>query len=186
MLIHITATGFKNFIITGFLIIIILICYSGLKKRHGSFGSVDKKFLWTILKPKKPNKPTPASQTQLTKPKSKGELATCQAMELLFGKPFYSARPEFLKSPITGQNLELDCYNHTLNLGAEYNGRQHYYYTPKFHKSVEDFRNGQYRDYIKQVLCEKNGTRLINVPYTIPQEKIKDYILKSLEEPSIS
>jgi hypothetical protein len=31
-------------------------------------------------------------------------------------------RPDFLKNPATGRNLEIDCFNNQLKIGLEYQG----------------------------------------------------------------
>lgn len=43
-------------------------------------------------------------------------------LEILTGYRFESVRPDWLRNPLTGRNLELDCYNDTLKLALEYNG----------------------------------------------------------------
>lgn len=78
-------------------------------------------------------------------------------------------------------NFEIDCYNPELKLGCEYNGIQHYKFSPFFHKNIEAFKNQQYRDHIKMDLCEKNGIRLIVVPYSIKERDIEKYIVRELE-----
>jgi hypothetical protein len=35
---------------------------------------------------------------------------------------FPSVRPDFLKNPATGRNLEIDCFNNQLKIGLEYQG----------------------------------------------------------------
>jgi hypothetical protein len=115
---------------------------------------------------------------------SKGEIECRRVLEKMFKKPFPKVRPNFLKNPITSENsdinLELDCYNDELKIGVEYNGIQHYKYTPFFHKSKESFHNQKYRDYLKRDLCEKNGIRLIEVPYTVKVEDIEGFLVKNL------
>lgn len=109
---------------------------------------------------------------------SKGELECRKIMEKIFDAPFKKARPYFLKNPITGSNLEIDCYNEDYKIGVEYNGEQHYKYTPWFHKSKEDFYNTKYRDEIKKKLCKDNDIHLIVVPYTV--KNIEKFILEEL------
>lgn len=116
----------------------------------------------------------------LNKNISKGELVCKKSIEKITGKKFIKTRPDFLQNKITGFNLELDCYNDELKLAIEYNGRQHYIYTPFFHKTKDSFYNLKYRDYIKKKLCKKNNIKLIIVPYTIPDNKIEKYIMKKL------
>ena len=97
-----------------------------------------------------------------------------------FGLPFKSCRPHFLINPLTGATLELDCYEGSLQLAVEYQGRQHYYYSPQFHKTIEDFHKQQDRDKLKAALCSRLGIYLIRVPYTIRKEDIEEFILSSL------
>lgn len=106
---------------------------------------------------------------------SKGELECRAVAERLTRRPFPKARPAFLQNYVTsGHNLELDCYNADLGIGIEYNGRQHYHYTPYFHTSKEAFDNTRYRDDLKRRLCDQAGIRLIVVPYNI--KDIKSYL----------
>lgn len=119
------------------------------------------------------------------KKESKGEIQCKKVLEEIFNKPFHKQRPNFLRNPITSthtneNNLELDCYNEELKLAVEYNGIQHYKYTPYFHKTKESFHNQKYRDYIKREQCKKNGIFLIEVPYTVKVEDIKTFILDKL------
>ena len=97
-------------------------------------------------------------------------------LENAFDRSFGKARPNFLNNPVTGGNfnLELDCYNPELKLAVEYNGVQHYKYTPHFHKNNEAFLNQKYRDELKRRMCKDNMITLIEVPYTIMVENIKD------------
>lgn len=81
---------------------------------------------------------------------------------------------------VTGKPLEIDCCNTDMKLGVEYNGKQHYTYVPGFHKNHDAFRNQQYRDEMKQRLCEENGYELIIVPYTVKVEDIEDFLLNEL------
>jgi len=108
---------------------------------------------------------------------SRGEQACRQHMESRFGVPFRKTRPDFLKNPVTGENLEIDVYNDDLKLGVEYNGQQHYQFNNHFHRSSNDrFQNQQYRDLIKKQLCEQNNIHLIVVPYWVPVEQIPSFI----------
>ena len=102
---------------------------------------------------------------------SKGEAHARHLASIIFGKTFEKIRPDMLKNNVTGHNLELDLYNDELKLGIEYSGAQHYKYIPFFHKNYEHFQTQKYRDEIKRMLCEKNGIKLIEIPYTV---KIKD------------
>jgi len=126
-----------------------------------------------------PKPPTPKSEEKC----SKGERKCKEFLEYLFQKKFEKVRPDFLINPVTHQPLELDCYNDELKLAVEYNGKQHYVYNKMMHQNSKDtFRNQQYRDHIKKDLCEKNGIRLIIVPYSISEEKIPDFLYENLKK----
>ena len=125
------------------------------------------------------NYSTPNSQKPIIK-ESKGEIECKKVLEQLFNKPFHKIRPNFLFNNITKQNLELDLYNEELKLAVEYNGKQHYEYIPYFHKTKDSFYNQQYRDQIKKNLCEKNNIVLIDVPYSVKIEDIKQFLLDKL------
>lgn len=113
---------------------------------------------------------------------SKGEKAMKNALEKIYGFPFTKIRPLFLKNEETGRNLEIDAYNDRLKIGAEYNGKQHYTYTPGWHATYEDFAKMQKRDELKRELCRKNGIVLIEIPYTILTEDIENFLRKELKK----
>ena len=103
-------------------------------------------------------------------------------MENRFGVPFTKTRPDFLRNPVTGENLEIDVYNDDLRIGVEFNGKQHYQFSSHFHRQSNDrFQNQQYRDLIKQQLCDKEGIRLIIVPYWVPEADIPSFIDDQLD-----
>lgn len=112
---------------------------------------------------------------------SKGEVECRRVLETLFMRPFPNQRPLFLRNHVTGKGLEIDCCSTDMMLGVEYNGRQHYEYTPGMHKNYEAFRNQQYRDEMKQRICTDNGFTLITVPYSIPVESIENYLREQLQ-----
>ena len=124
-------------------------------------------------KPQKPKKP---------KKLNKGEEKCREIFERLFNKPFLTIRPDFLKNDCTDQNMEIDGYNDDLKLGFEYQGVQHYKVTPYFHKDIQDFNKQVYRDNLKQQLLEKNGIKVVYVPYSIEMDDIEDFIKKELKK----
>ena len=120
---------------------------------------------------------------------SSGELECRRVLRKIFNKPFNTSRPNFLRNPVTSSNtsngdsfnLELDCFEPSLKLACEFQGQQHYKYIPYFHKSKEAFRNQQYRDELKRRMCRDNRINLIEVPYTIKNQSIENYIRKQLK-----
>lgn len=116
------------------------------------------------------------------KKETKGEKKCREVFEKLFQKSFEKVRPDFIKNDCTEKPLEIDGYNEELKLGFEYQGVQHYKYTPYFHKSPNDFEKQQYRDALKREECKKLGITIIEVPYTVDIEDIEDFIVKKLKE----
>jgi len=110
----------------------------------------------------------------------KNETKCRKIFEEIFQAKFPSIRPDFLKYPKTGKNLELDGYNRRLNLAFEYNGKQHYEYEKYFHKSYSDFEEQQQRDNYKMKRCQELGIEVIVIPYTIPYGKLNQYITQEL------
>jgi hypothetical protein len=116
------------------------------------------------------------------KPKRTGnysrEEETCDAMALIYGKPFVKVRPPFLVNPETNRRLEIDCYNEELKVGAEFNGIGHYIYPNPFHHSKSEFEALQRRDAYKVKTCKEKGVVLFVVPDTIKKGKIYNYLVK--------
>lgn len=60
-----------------------------------------------------------------------------------------------------GERLRLDIYCQSYRLGAEYHGRQHFYYSDLFYSSESDFKAAQQRDDRKLELCKEQGIALV-------------------------
>jgi hypothetical protein len=111
----------------------------------------------------------------------KNEKRCREIFESIFGSPFPSVRPSFLKRK-NGKALELDGYNHKLKLAFEYNGVQHYKFSPIFHASPNDFRDQEQRDRDKRRMCAAAGVTLIEIPYTVKYEDLETFIRRRLSE----
>ena len=114
--------------------------------------------------------------------KWKTENDCCLILSDIYGKPFKTTRPNWLKNPETNGTLELDCYNEEIKVAAEYNGIQHYVYPNPFHKTYDEFISLVRRDQFKLKQCDKNGVYLISIPYNIPKSKLREYITHFLPE----
>jgi hypothetical protein len=87
-------------------------------------------------------------------------------IEKLTGENFTRERPQFLNK------LEYDCYNYELSLALEYNGIQHYEYSPFFHSNnKKKFEKQKENDKIKKELSHNNKIYLIVVPYYIADKE---------------
>jgi len=125
----------------------------------------------------------PSKKFSLRKPCEKKNETRCrEIMETLTGKPFVSIRPEWLKNPATGRNLELDGYNEELKLAFEYDGNQHSSFNPHFHKTPQDFVDQGKRDLIKDKLCKERGVTLIRIPSFVAFDDLERYIGVKLKD----
>lgn len=123
-----------------------------------------------------------ASKEKKVPAESRGEAICRQVLEDIYKRKFPSTRPDFLKNPETGYNLELDGYCEELQIAFEYNGVQHYVFPNFAHRSEDDFRKQVRRDQYKIEACNSSGIYLISVPYNIPHNQIRDYIIYFLPE----
>jgi hypothetical protein len=132
------------------------------------------------------NLPQPLNPPTYSRPNgrfiSRGERLCCQTMTNIYGVPFTTVRPDWLKNPETGENLELDCYNDELKIAVEYNGEQHYKWPNFTRQTHQEFINQVRRDEFKMDVCDRYGVYLIVVPFNIPYENIPAYIMSHLPE----
>jgi hypothetical protein len=70
-----------------------------------------------------------------------------------------NVRPGFLVNPQTKQRLELDRYYLDI-AGFEYNGEQHQRTTKRFPSEIA-LSNRQFRDLVKEALCQRRGISLV-------------------------
>ena len=109
---------------------------------------------------------------------SRSEQMCREIIESYLLEPFPNQRPDFLGG------LELDGYNADLKMAFEYNGIQHYEYTPNFHRDGHiDLARQQARDNIKKIKCANYNIRLLIIPHIYsfqnPQE-LDSFIYKEL------
>lgn len=155
-------------------IMVLVLIHRKLTRQRGKWGknlNVNNIYMY------RGKQPPPENKTE-----SRGEIECRRYLETTFQVPFSKARPDFLKNPITGNNLELDCFNEALKLGVEYNGQQHYSYTSFFHRNVDASTNQKYRDELKRRMCHENGINLIEVPYTIKLNDIGPFLQLKLKQ----
>lgn len=96
----------------------------------------------------------------------KAESMCRKIFQELFDKQFCKVRPKWLMGN-KGMPLELDGYCQELNLAFEYNGIQHYKFTPTFHKTHANLVAQQARDQMKLTLCNDLGIMVIVIPYMV-------------------
>ena len=182
--------GFELIIIFCVIFIVLYALYCKLTNKKGSWYDANQNFelLKTQTKPyssPKQNHLYDSGRLSEYNPReSKGENECRRVLESIFKVPFRKERPDFLRNPVTGNfhNLELDCYNRNMRLAVEYNGIQHYEYTPYFHKSKDSFYNQKYRDMFKRQKCKEENITLIEVPHTVKIKNIENYLKEKLRE----
>jgi hypothetical protein len=159
--------------------IIIYGLYRIITRKKGSWSNT-----YSTYNVKDINNISSSTNKKVPPKESKGEIECKRVLEKIFNKPFNKSRPDFLNNPVTGgnHNLELDCYNKELRLAVEYNGKQHYEYTPYFHRNKEHFLNQKYRDDMKRRMCRDHNIVLIEVPYTVKIENIENFLLTELNK----
>lgn len=168
--------------------ILFLINYFSESQETGTsvtWNDIYEHILWVLFRPIDPprSRPRQRQSSFAAGGSSRGEQMCKSFVEFYFQRSFTKTRPDFLKNPVTGDNLELDIYNPELKLAIEYNGAQHYHYNSFMHKNSRDkFQNQQYRDLIKKDLCGKEGITLVVVPYTIPHDKIGSFLFGELKK----
>jgi hypothetical protein len=162
--------GFEALIIASIAVIAILALFR-----------IGKKGTWSTSYYMPTSSKHDKSESGMRVPKeSSGEIECRRVLQHIFNRPFSKSRPNFLNNPITGMNLELDMYEPSLKIACEYNGVQHYKYTPYFHANKEAFNNQKYRDELKRRMCRDNGITLIEVPNTVKIGQIYSYIRSKL------
>ena len=136
--------GYELCVIGSIFVIFILYLYNLVLQKKG---------MWSAYK-KVNRKGFQLSLSDIDNNTSKGELRCKFILEDIFRRPFLKIRPDILRNDVTDQNLELDLFNEELMLAVEYNGIQHYKFSKFFHTDHLRFREQQYRDQIKRMLCE--------------------------------
>lgn len=156
-------------------ILFFLICWLfNIKPKKGRAGNL-KDYVNDIF-----NKDDKPKQRKPRNPK-KAENRCREIVENIFNKPFPSERPDFLRNPETGKNLECDMMNHDLKLCIERNGEQHYKHVSHFH-TPEEFNKQLERDKTKAQLLEKNGYTLMVIPYTVHYDTLDTFIPQMISQ----
>lgn len=106
-----------------------------------------------------------------SKSRSKGEILVSKILEEL-GLSFD------MQKTIPNSRLRFDFYFELNNqkIAIEYNGEQHYKEVPIFEASLEE---QQERDSRKREYCKNNNIKLIEIPYWLKREEIKQLIISS-------
>jgi hypothetical protein len=83
--------------------------------------------------------------------------------EFFTGFKFEKIKPEWLKNPRTGKNLELDFYCAELKIAIECQGLFHNKFIKFYHKNNQGFADQLQRDDDKAFLTQKQGIQLFYI-----------------------
>jgi len=119
--------------------------------------------------------------------KNKHEERCREVFEAIFQKRFKTVRPNWLRNPATGKNLELDGYCSEIKthlgtgLAFEYDGIQHAKYNRYFHgNNRNEFIYQVKKDEWKDLQCKKKGVLLIRIPHFVAYQDLERYISSKL------
>jgi len=177
--------GFEGLAIAAAVMIIVLFLYNWFTNQQGTY--TQKQFFGNFQKKRDfdfgdPPKDPYFNYRQHTVRDSKLELLVKYHLEDIYQQPFWKVRPNFLKNPLTGHNLEIDLFNKNLGFGVEVQGIQHYKFTPKYHLTEKHFTDQKQRDRMKAHKCQQIGIKIIEVPYHIKERDVKNFLMKRLRE----
>lgn len=117
--------------------------------------------------------------------KSMAEQIVRHNLEMMFGIPFPSSKPDFLLNRETGYRLELDGYCKELGIAFEHNGKYHY---SCFHVNDDLVKRERY-DAMKLRNCKEAGVVLVIIPQLFVKTKLSElrgYIIKELTRMGVS
>ena len=102
--------------------------------------------------------------------------------QIFYPLKFPSVRPEWLINHKTGKRMEIDLYNHNLNLAIECQGEQHYKYVKHF-QTYKEWLAMKDRDILKASILRKRKIRLLYVPSIkkLPDELLESFLMKNIK-----
>jgi len=106
---------------------------------------------------------------------SKGQLRACQVLQKRLGVElkWNDRSNSWNKNPLTGRNLELDCWDPKSKIALEFQGHQHTRYPNAFHKTEEEFKDLIRKDLQKKANCKAHGVYLIEVHEGTKEEDVE-------------
>jgi hypothetical protein len=95
----------------------------------------------------------------------------------------YNVRPDWLKYPPTGRNLELDIYLPERHIAIEIDGVQHGRYIAGMQKDFTYFITQQRRDMFKLEACQHRGVTLYRLTsFDLTQRRFEPFIRQLMTE----
>ena len=77
--------------------------------------------------------------------------------------------------------MEIDLYNHNLNLAIECQGLQHYKYIKHF-QTCKEWLDMKDKDFLKAAILRRRKVRLLYVPFIkkLPDEGLEEYLITNI------
>ena len=117
-------------------------------------------------------------ELNVTKKKSRGRKKSDLFEEVLYlFKELFPTTPHCLEVGIKikpGMTLYLDIFIPLLHLVIEVHGKQHYQFTPHYHKHKHRFGRSCLNDSLKKEWCEINHIRYLELKYDESREQWAD------------
>lgn len=124
------------------------------------------------------------SELNLTKKKSRTrEKSKIFEQALLLIKELYPALTTCEEIAIKvqpGTILYIDLYVPALELAIEIHGKQHFEYTPHYHKHKHRFGRSRLNDDLKKEWCELNKIRYVELKYDESREQWADKLRRAI------
>lgn len=181
-----------------FIVIFIAVVWCVINKKHKppnskfSIDNLDLKSLFASKSKSRLWKKYRVPKKLLKKKRfNKSEEKCREIFENIYKVKFNSIRPDFLKNPTTGKNLELDGYASNIatylgeGLAFEYDGIQHSKHTGAFHRGKSDFKYQCAKDRWKDMRCKELGIMLIRIPHFVAYHDLETYIIEKLKKKGV-
>ena len=143
-----------------------------------SLTEIAKELGWTLSFLNKKNQSSGLSCAKSKHRKmSRGQAALTSIMQKLL------PNEKIINEYHVGERLKLDIFCPKYKIGAEYHGRQHFYYTGRFFNSKEDFERSIERDKRKIELCREQGIALVIFRYNdkLTEDAVYQRMLEALK-----
>lgn len=76
--------------------------------------------------------------------------------------------------------MELDGFSTRLSIAFEHQGEHHFVHSPHFQRRNESLSQRKLDDNTKRILCAQNSVHLIEVPYSVPERELPQWIFERL------
>lgn len=76
------------------------------------------------------------------------------------------------------EGVIFDFYNERMRLAIQYQGKQHYEFTPLWHRTPDGLDRQKERDKRKREFCLKHNITLVEVPYWLSSSEVEQLLAR--------